>query len=302
MAHDHHSHDNHNHTHGRSAPHHILTIAIFLIFGFAIIEALGGWWANSLALLSDAGHMVSDALALMIAAFAAWLSQKPPSKKHSYGLGRAEVVAAWFSSLLMVLISIAVIIEAIERIHNPEHVKGGMVVLIAFIGMLVNILVAWLLAKGERTLNIRAALLHVMGDLLGSIAALVSGAVIYFTKWYPIDPILSILIGVLIMIASLRLLRESLLVLMEGVPGHIDYQQVSEAMLLCQGVKAVHDLHIWSLSSGKIALSAHVDINEMSSWTKVLHELNELLEEQFDIKHVTLQPEPDIMDCKPCEQ
>lgn len=303
MAHNHHhSHGGHNHSHGRSAPHHVLVIAIFFIFGFAIVEALGGWWANSLALLSDAGHMVSDALALLIAAFAAWLAQKPPSKKHSYGLGRAEVVAAWFSSLLMVIISIAVIVEAIERIHNPEHVKGAMVMLIAFIGMLVNIFVAWLLARSERTLNIRAALLHVMGDLLGSLAALVSGAVIYFTKWYPIDPILSILIGVLIMIASLRLLRESLLVLMEGVPGHIDPHEVSDAMMACRNVKEIHDLHIWTLSSGKTALSAHVHIDEMTHWTDALHALNTLLEKQFEITHVTLQPESDTLDCNSCEQ
>ena len=236
-GHHHHHHGGHGHSHGASAPHRVLVIAIFIIFGFAIIEAIGGWWANSLALLGDAGHMASDALALVIAAFAAWVSTKPPSKKHSYGLGRAEVVAAWFSSLLMVVISIAIIIEAVERIHTPEHVKGGIVIVIAFIGMLINLLVAWMLARGERTLNIRAALLHVMGDLLGSLAALVSGAVIYFTHWYPIDPILSILIGVLIMISSLHLLRESLLVLMEGVPGHINYEEVSECMSSIDGVQ-----------------------------------------------------------------
>lgn len=299
MAHDHH-HNHNGHGHSHSAPHHVLTIAIVIIFGFAVIEALGAWWTNSLALFSDAGHMASDALALTIAAFAAWLSQKPPSEKHSYGLGRAEVVAAWLSSLLMIVISIAIIIEAIERIHNPEHVKGGTVMLIAFTGMLVNTLVAWLIARGERTLNIRAALLHVMGDLLGSLAALISGAVIYFKHWYPMDPILSIVIGILIILSSLRLLRESLLVLMEGVPGHIDYQKVSEFMTQSEGVKAIHDLHIWTLSSGKIALSAHIDIHEMSAWESILEKLNTRLAKEFDISHVTLQPEPDIMDCKPC--
>ena len=298
MGHVHHQ----GHSHGKSAPHRVLVIAIFIIFGFAIIEAIGGWWANSLALLSDAGHMASDALALIIAAFAAWVSTKPPSAKHSYGLGRAEVVAAWFSSLLMVVISIAITVEAVERIHTPEHVKGGVVILIAFIGMLVNIVVAWLLARGERTLNIRAALLHVMGDLLGSLAALVSGAVIYFTHWYAIDPILSIVIGILIMIASLRLLRESLLVLMEGVPGHINYKAVSQSISSTEGVKAIHDLHIWTLSSGKVALSAHVNIHKMSDWTGILERLNTLLEQQFDIAHVTLQPEPEILSCKPCDQ
>ena len=298
----HHHHDHHQHGTHSSPPHRVLIIAIGLILSFAVIELFGGLWANSLALLGDAGHMASDAVALAIAAFAAWVSQKPPSHKHSYGLGRAEIVAAWISSLLMIVISLAVIIEAVHRIQSPSHVKGGTVMIIAFIGMVINLLVAWLLARSERTLNIRAALLHVMSDVLGSLAALASGAVIYFTGWFAIDPILSILIGVLIMISSLRLLKESLLVLMEGVPGHIDYHAVSEAMTQCQGVNSVHDLHIWTLSSGKVALSAHVEIHELSAWTSVLTQLNKMLAESFSMTHVTLQPEPDIMDCKPCQQ
>ncbi len=301
-----HTHEHHHgllgHNHGSSAPHKVLTIAIFLTLGYAIIEALGGWYANSLALLGDAGHMGSDALALLIAAFAAWVSRKPPSYKHSYGLGRAEVVAAWVSSLLMLIISIAVIVEAIERINEPVHVKGGTVMIIAFIGLLVNVFIAWLLARGERTLNIRAALLHVMGDVLGSISALIAGAVIYYTAWYPIDPILSILIGVLIMISSLRLLRESLLVLMEGVPGHIDMEEVSAKICDLDGVKDIHDLHIWTLSSGITALSAHVNIHELSSWQKVLSELRDLLKREYNIDHATLQPEPEIIDCQPCKE
>ena len=295
-----HNHGGIGHTHGASAPHRVLILAIVLVFVFAIVEALGGLWANSLALLGDAGHMGSDALALGIAAFAAWISQKPPSHKHSYGLGRAEVVGAWISSLLMIIISIAVIVEAIERINNPSPVNGAVVMVIAFIGLLVNLFVAWLLARGERTLNIRAALLHVMSDVLGSIAALISGAVIYFTHWFPIDPILSIVIGILILLSSLRLLRESLLVLMEAVPGHIDFNEVFQLLSEVEGVKAIHDLHIWTLSSGKVSLSAHIDIHEMSSWMEVLNRLTTLLREQYHIKHITLQPEPEIMDCKPC--
>ncbi len=302
--HDHHDH-NHGglgHSHGASAPYKVLIFAIIVTFAFAGVEALGGWWAGSLALLGDAGHMASDALALIIAAFAAWISQRPPSSKHSYGFGRAEVVAAWLSSLLMLIISIAVIVEAVARIHEPVHVKGGIVVIIAFIGLLVNLFVAWLLARGERTLNIRAALLHVMGDILGSISALVAGAVIYYNNWYPIDPILSILIGILIMISSLRLLRESLLVLMEGVPKHINLATVQQAMSEIDGVKAIHDLHIWTLSSGVVALSAHVDIHDLSVWEVVLNNLRDLLKNDYAINHITLQPEPDIIECIPCTE
>lgn len=290
----------HGHSHGKNAPHKVLMIAIVLTFSFAIVEAMGGWWSGSLALLSDAGHMVSDSLALLIAAFAAWIARKPPSSKHSYGLGRAEVVAAWVSSLLMLIISVAVIVEAVARIHDPMPVKGLPVMVIAFIGLLVNLLIAWLLARGERTINIRAALLHVMGDVLGSMSALVAGAVIYFTGWFPIDPILSILIGVLIMVASLRLLRESLLILMEGVPQHIDINQVENSMLQIGDVQAVHDLHVWTLSSGRVALSAHVNIHEFSHWPEVLQQLKDRLNDAFSITHITLQPEPDIIDCNPC--
>jgi cobalt-zinc-cadmium efflux system protein len=299
-SHDHHSHGALGHSHGASAPHHVLIVAIVLILGFSVFEALGGWFANSLALLGDAGHMASDALALLIAAFAAWISLRPPSAKHSYGLGRAEIVAAWISSFLMIIISIAVIIEAINRINAPIQVHGGLVIIIAFVGLVVNLFVAWLLARGERTLNIRAALLHVMGDVLGSLAALISGAVIYYTGWFPIDPILSIFIGILILISSLRLLRESLLILMEGVPGHIEMDEVANKMQEISGVNGVHDLHIWTLSSGNVALSAHVDINELSSWETVLRGLMKMLKEEFGIDHVTLQPEAEIIDCQPC--
>lgn len=296
----HHSHGALGHSHGASASHYVLVIAIVLILGFSAVEALGGWFANSLALLSDAGHMASDALALIIAAFAAWISLRPPSAKHSYGLGRAEIMAAWISSLLMIIISIAVIIEAINRIHAPVQVHGGVVLIIAFTGLVVNLFVAWLLARGERTLNIRAALLHVMGDVLGSLAALISGAIIYYTGWFPIDPILSIFIGILILAGSLRLLRESLLILMEGVPGHIEMEDVASRMQKVSGVNGVHDLHIWTLSSGNIALSAHIDITELSSWETVLRELKSKLKTEFDIDHVTLQPEAEIIDCQPC--
>lgn len=299
--HDHGHHHGLGHSHGAGAPLKVLMVAIVLIFIFAVVEAFGGWYANSLALLGDAGHMASDGLALIIAAFAAWIAQRPPSAKHSYGFGRAEIVAAWVSSLLMVIISIAIVIEAIERISKPTEVSGGLVVIVAFLGLAVNVFVAWLLSRSERTLNIRAALLHVMSDVLGSLAALIAGAVIYFSGWFPIDPILSILIGILILFGSLRLFRESLLILMEGVPGHIELAEVAEYMNQIDGVKKVHDLHVWTLSSGVVALSAHVDIHELSSWERILNELREKLHHEFAIEHITLQPEPDIIDCKPCD-
>jgi cobalt-zinc-cadmium efflux system protein len=262
-----------------------------LVFIFAGIESLSGWWSQSLALLSDAGHMISDGLALALAAFAAWVAKKPPSVQHSYGLGRAEILGAWVSSLLVLAVAILVIIKAIGRLNHPEVVSGGFVILVAFLGLLVNMLVAWILTHGEQSLNVRAAILHVIGDLIGSVAALISGAVIYYTNWTPIDPILSIFISVLILISSFRLLRESLVVLMEGVPKHLDINEVGMAMAKVDKVKSVHDLHIWTLSSGVIVLTAHIEIDEFYLWNIILEDLRQMLLKRYNIDHVTLQPE-----------
>jgi cobalt-zinc-cadmium efflux system protein len=289
MGHSHsHSHD---HSQKRDITLNVLIISMILAFLFAGVEAYAGWWARSLALMSDAGHMFSDALALALAAFAGWVAKKPPSMQHSYGLGRAEILGAWVSSLSILIVGIFVIVEAIRRFHDPQPVSAGVVVLVGFIGIIVNISIAWILTHGEQSLNVRAAILHVMGDLLGSIAALVSGAVIYFTNWNPIDPILSIFISVLILISSLRLLRESLLVLMEGVPKHIDIKQVGNEMAGIEKVISVHDLHIWTLSSGTIMLTAHVEIDELHTWRGVLENMQRMLKDKYHIEHVTLQPE-----------
>ena len=295
-----HHHNHHDHPHGHHASHKVLMIAIVLTLAFAGVEAAGGWWARSLALLGDAGHMASDSVTLGIAAVAAWISLKPPSHKHSYGLGRAEVLAAWISSLIMLLISLVVIIEAIRRIHTPMNVKGAPVMIIAAFGIFINLLVAWLLARSERTLNVRAALLHVFSDLLGAIAAFISGVVIYVTHWLPIDPILSIFIGLLIMISSLRLLRETMTVLMEGVPAHLNIRHVFQRLTQLHGVTAIHDLHIWTLSSGKIALSAHVDVNDMATWENVFSAMKVVLKTEYRIDHITLQPEQNNADCEAC--
>lgn len=289
-----------HHSHGKPASHQVLLVAIGIIFLYAIVEAVTGWLAGSLALLGDAGHMISDSFALGIAALAAWVAKRPPSNTHSFGLGRAEVVAALFSSVLLLVISAAIIVEAVSRLHDPVKLHAMPVMIVAFIGMIVNIVVALILAKSERTLNIRAALLHVMSDLLGSFAALVSGAVIYFTNWMPIDPLLSIFIGVLIAISSLRILKETVRVLMEGVPVHLELPVVAKALQTTPGVLDVHDLHIWTLSSGSIALSAHITIQEMSEWQSLFGVVVSMLEKEFDIHHITLQPEPRVFDCQSC--
>ena len=281
----HHGHSHHNHGHGG------LGIAFWLTLGFAIVEAGGGWWSGSLALISDAGHMLIDSLALGLAVFAGWLAQRPASYRHSYGLVRAEVVAALANSVLMLALMVGIVWEAIARLQAPQPVQGGAVMVIAAIGLAVNIFVAYHLSRGEQTLNVRAALLHVLGDMLGSVAALVAGAVIYFTGWLPIDALLSLFVVALILVSSIRLLREALHILMEGVPHNLDLPEVGLALAQTTGVNSVHDLHIWTLASGKVALSAHLEISTMQDWPGILNTTRQMLHTRFDIDHVTLQPE-----------
>lgn len=291
-AHSHHHHHHERPTEGGAAADRFLWWAFLLTLGFAVIEAVGGWLADSLALLGDAGHMFSDMTALGLAAFAAWVARQPPSLRHSYGLVRAEAVAALFNGVFMVVVVIGITWQAIQRLQAPSPVDSRIVIAIAAAGLVVNLIVFRLLHGGEKDLNVRAALLHVLGDLLGSVAALASGIVIYFTGWNAIDPILSFLICALILISSLRLLREVLHVIMEGVPHYLDLGQVGAAMAGLPGVREIHDLHIWTLASGRVALSAHVVIHDMSRWDNQLAALRHLLHERYDIEHVTLQPEP----------
>ena len=295
--HETHNHAHHHgliHNHAAHAPVKVLLIAVALTLGFSCIEAFFGWYANSLVLLSDSGHMAADAVSLGIAAFAAWIATRPPSAKHSYGYGRAEVIGAWISSLLMVVIVVVIVMEAITRLHQTHTVASKPVMIVASLGLLLNLGIAWMFSRSEKTLNVRAAILHVLGDVLGSAAALVSGIVIYFTGWDTIDPILSIFICLLILFSSLQLLRESLLVLMEGVPPHLDLKAVGLTMAKVDKIKSIHDLHIWTLYSGVIALSAHVKIEDLAEWDKILRQLKKLLSHDFGIEHVTLQPEINI--------
>nr|WP_246394232.1 cation diffusion facilitator family transporter [Microbulbifer rhizosphaerae] len=265
---------------------------LVITFAFAMVEAVGGWLSGSLALLGDAGHMATDSLALALGAVAALLAQRPADRELSFGWGRAEVLAAIVNAVFMLLIIAGITYAAINRLRDPQPVQGGTVMVIAAIGLLVNVLVAWTLHRGEQTLNIRGALLHVMGDLLGSVAALAAGAVIYFTGWTPIDPLLSLLICILILISSLRLLRDAVDVLMERVPRELSLPVVGETMAAVEGVRSVHDLHIWRLDSSTISLSAHIVVDDLQAWPGVLERLREALIKRFAIEHITLQPEP----------
>ena len=235
--------------------------------------------------------MFSDAGALGLAWFAAWVAARPAGSRHSYGLARAEVVAAFVNGLALLLVVVFITVEAIARLLEPREVDGLGVMVIAFIGLLLNLLVVFILSKGERNLNLRAAILHVTSDAVGSVAALVAGAVIYFTGWAPIDPILSLVIALLVLASTIQLLREALHVLMEGVPMSVDLEEVGRSIARIPGVVNVHDLHIWNISSGRAALSAHVELIGLDCWPAVLQQARELLRKSYAIEHVTLQPE-----------
>jgi len=278
----------HNHSPGSQR---VLLVALVFTTFFALVEASAGWWANSLALIGDAGHMVTDSMALGLGALAAWMSRRPPSRRHSFGLKRAEVVGALLNVVFMMGVIAYIAIEAGERLASPEPVNGPVVMVVAVIGLLVNLGVAWVLHRGEQNLNVRGAMLHVMGDLLGSVAALVAGAVIWSTGWYPIDPLLSAFVGVLILVSSLRLLRDVVHVIMEGVPRDIELDELGRALASVTGVGHVHDLHVWALDSSSYAVSAHVVVNDLADWETRRSQLERVLLERFGITHATLQPE-----------
>ena len=281
----------HHHHHGRDHAHHSLGAAAAVTIAFALVEALGGWWTGSLALLSDAGHMFTDAGALILGALAAWIARRPPSQRHSYGLGRAEVVAAMVNATVMLGIVAAIAYESFLRLKEPTPVNGTVAAFIAAVGLVVNLWVMRRLAPHHHDMNARAARLHVVGDVLGSIAALVSGAVIAATGWTLIDPLASLAICVLIAVSAVRLMRESLHALMEGVPHNLSVEAIGAEMARVEGVLSVHDLHVWTLSGSRTALSAHVVVRSFREWDRMLVDLQHRLHDAFGIDHVTLQPE-----------
>lgn len=290
---NHHSHSHHGpeHHHHRPPRGRLLILALALTLGFAVVEAVAGWWSGSLALLGDAGHMFTDSLALLLATVAAGLARRPPGPRHSYGLGRVEALAALANGITMLAVVAWITWQAVARLLAPIPVHGATVSVVALTGLLVNLVVAWLLSRGEQNLNTRAALLHVMGDLLGSVAALAAGMVISFTGWTPIDPLLSMLISGLILASTLRLLRQVVSTLLEGVPDGLSLAEIGHAMAQVDGVVSVHDLHVWSLDSRQAALSAHIIVRHNQDWPGVLLRLRRLLLGRYGIDHATLQPE-----------
>lgn len=284
-------HDHHHHP--RHGQHHYW-LGLALTLGFAAVEALTGWHANSLALLGDAAHMVTDGVALGLAGLAAHLAERPASARHSYGLGRLEVMAALVNTLFMVGIVTLLMVQAVARLKSPAPVQAPLVMLMGALGLAFNYLIYRVLEGGKTSLNLRASLLHVLGDMLGSGAALLSGLIIWLTGWLPADPLLTLFIAALILFSSVRLLGDAAHVLLEGVPQGMDLAGIGRGMAGIEGVGSVHDLHVWSVSSGEVALSAHVVIEEMGQWEAVYRGLCDHLHDSYGIGHITLQPEPRV--------
>ena len=269
----------------------LLLIALVLTLGFSVVEGVAAYFAGSLALISDAGHMVTDAAALGLAVMAQVIARRPPSPKHSFGFGRAEALAAFVNSITMLGLVIWIVVEAIRRFYTPHVVDGLTVTVVAAIGLVMNIIVAWVLSHDKRSVNTRAALVHVMGDLLGSFAALIAGLVIQYTGWMPIDAILSILLSLVILKSTWSILCESYHFLMEGVPLHIDYLEVGADLRGIPGVVAVHDLHVWEMTPNFPALIGHIEINDLEEWPTIMAAIHAMLLKKHGIDHVTLQPE-----------
>jgi len=273
----------------RATRHHALNAAFWLTALFAVVELVGGFMANSLALLADAGHMVSDVAALGLAMLARNIAGRPAHRQMTYGYGRAKVLAAQVNGLMLWFLSGWIVWEAAGRLANPPVVRGGLVLWVAAIGLLINlIIIRWL--HGSHDINTRAAYWHVLGDALGSVAAIVAGMVILLTGWMPIDPILSFFVAGILAWGGWRLVNATLLELMEGVPKGVDSDSIVQAVRLLEGVVGVHHIHIWQLPVGKLAISAHIQIENMENWIALLPSLLEVLKEQ-GIEHATLQPE-----------
>ena len=279
------------HTH-RARSRRALGLVLALTVAYTGAEIVGGLLTGSLALLADAGHMLGDSAALALALGAAWLATRPATPERSFGFRRAEILAALANGLALVAIAIWVFVEAIRRLDDPPHVLGGWMLFVAVIGLGVNLAAAWILARtAEENLNVQAAFRHVLADLAASVGVAVAAIVILITGWWQADPIASLAIALLILASSWTILRDSVAILLEATPASIDAEEVGRRMAEVEGVVEVHDLHIWTITSGFPALSAHVLVRRGDDCHLRRRELEHLLASEFRLSHTTLQVE-----------
>jgi cobalt-zinc-cadmium efflux system protein len=306
-AHQHnaiHEHD-HEHTHGHGARRSLasgrkdLLIALSITLLMLVAEVIGGLLANSLALLSDAGHMLTDNLALLLSFFAMTFASLPATERKTYGFYRLEILAAFVNGVVLVLISIFILYHAYLRMVDPQPVQGMLMLAIAIVGLIANIVGAFFLHKHSKTsLNVRGAYLHIIGDALSSVGVVIGGVIIFFTGWYLIDPILSVMISLVIIYGAWSLVKESVNILLESAPAHLDIDHIATEIAKIKGVREAYHIHLWTITSGVYALSAHVIIDDqlVSISKEVLDEIRSLLSKKFNIFHSTFQ-----LECKKCD-
>lgn len=271
-----------------------LWITLILTIFFTVVEIIGGILSNSLALLSDSAHMASDVLALSLSMVAIYLAARPPNHKFTFGFLRFEIIASFLNGLALVIIAIGIFIEGIRRFIQPEGIDFKLMMLVASIGLVVNIVLTYVLSrssKEEENLNIKSALWHFIGDLLSSIGVLVSGGLIYVTGLHFFDPLISIIIGVIIFIGGARITRAAYLMLMDAVPEHLNLEEIRNGIQKIEGILDVHELHLWSISTDHLSLTAHVFIKQGAEPHDVILAINDMLEKKYGIIHSTIQVE-----------
>lgn len=309
MSHNHtHSHGGHSHSHAHSSNKKALTLSFILIAGFMVVEFVGGIMTNSLALLSDAGHMLSDAVALGLSLAAIIFGQRAATAEKTYGYKRFEILAALLNGIALVVLSIYILYEAIVRLSSPPQVIGKGMMIISIIGFLINVVVAWILSRGESkdNLNVKSALMHVLGDLLGSVGAITAAILILLFGWNIADPIASMIVSVLVLYSGWHILKESVNILMESKPADIDTDKVIESLKSIPGVESIHDLHIWMITQEFPSLTVHLRVDENSDRDTILEEAIEILVHTTGIHHITIQTEGRELkvhenSCKLCE-
>lgn len=279
------------HSHAAHAPMRSLRIALTMTAVLLVVEVIGGFLSNSIALLADAGHMLTDVAALGLSLFVAWFSRQPPTPTKSFGYLRWEILAAFINGAALLLISVAIVVESILRLRNPQPVEGGLMLWIALAGLVINVVSARILhPTSQSNMNVRGAYLHVLGDLLASVGTVIAAILIRYTGWLQADPIASFVTTALIMRGAWGLVRESVDILLEAVPKHIDLEAVREQLKAIPGIEAVHDLHVWSVSPRMVAMSAHAICRNTDTQQHVLEHIHDAMA-LFGIGHITVQLE-----------
>jgi cobalt-zinc-cadmium efflux system protein len=301
MGHHHHhgSSHSHGHSHSHTSNKKVLFTSFILITAYMVVEVIGGFVTNSLALLSDAGHMLSDAASLGLSFFALKLGEKKGTQEKTYGYKRFEIIAAALNGLALIIVAVIIFYEAFHRFLAPPEIQSTGMLMISIIGLVVNVVAFTILMSGDKdeNLNVRSAFLHVLGDMLGSVGAIAAALLIMFFGWGLADPIASVIVAVLILVSGFRVTKDSFHILMEGAPEQIDGDTVKMALKKIPMVKEVHDFHIWTITSGYPVLSCHITIGDDGIHDDVLLSAQKILHDEFEIEHSTIQVEREANGC-----